>query len=194
MPMAPTSRPAIPLVPLLLGGLVAIALVGAVLGGLGDGPATSEATPTATPSLLAAGGSAWPAPPSATATATPTLTPTVPPTATPPATPTPSIPNAASFAIRVCRDQRAGRCVGELDPVRGDFVVVVSFTDSSRGDQLAIHLQGPDGGRLDGATLTLGGGRGAAWSNFHGGLASGPWAAVARLNGVEVARTTFVAR
>jgi hypothetical protein len=190
--MTPNPR-SVPLVPLLLGSLVAIALIGAAIGAFGDHPA-AKASPTPTPSLLIAGGSAWPAPSTASPVVTPTLTPTLSPTPSLSTTPVASAPTDARFTIRVCSDQRAGRCVRELERVRGAFVVILSFSDSNRGDVVAIHLEGPNGRRLDGATLTLGGGRGAAWSNFHGGLADGRWDAVASLNGSEVARTTFVAR
>ncbi len=188
--MTPGRRPTIPLVPLLLGGLVMLALIGAALGGLGDHP-VAQASSTPTPSLLVAGGSAWPALASASPTPSPTWAPT-----TPAATPTasPSVSRAIGLEVRVCRQQHAGRCDRQLDQVRDAFVVLVSFTDSSRGDLLSIRLDGPNGRRVDGATLSLGGGSGAAWSSFGGGLRAGSWAAVALLNGSEVARTTFVAR
>ena len=75
----------------------------------------------------------------------------------------------------------------------GAFVVLVTFGASRRGDVLAIRLDGPGGRRIDGARLTLGGGPGAAWSSFRGGLARGGWTAVASIDGVERGRVSFTA-
>jgi hypothetical protein len=192
--MADAPRPAaLPLVPLLLGGLVVIALVGAALSGLGGSPvavatASPTATATATATLTVAGGSAWPVP------ATPSSSPTSSSSPTAVATPTPAIPRpAAAVTVQVCRSQHDGRCDHALSHVTGAFVVLVSFDASRRGDVLSIRLDGPGGRSIDGARLTLGGGQGAAWSSFRGGLARGSWTAVAMIDGVERARTAFTA-
>jgi hypothetical protein len=189
--MADAPRPAsLPLVPLLLGGLVVLALIGAAFNAFGT-PASSpvaSGTASATPSVVVAGGSAWPVP------TTPSPSATVSPSPSPSATPSPtSPPNTAALTVRVCRSQHHGRCDRELSHVSGAFVVLVTFGASRRGDVLAIRLDGPGDRRIDGARLTLGGGPGAAWSSFRGGLARGSWTAVASIDGVERGRVSFTA-
>lgn len=182
---------ALPLVPILLGALVVLAIIGAALGALGGSPspvAVTSASPTATPSVIVGGGSAWPVPPTPSPSATPS------PSPTPAVTPQPTTaPNSPGFAVQVCRSQHGGRCERELTQVSGAFVVVVTFDASRRGDVLTIRLDGPGGRSIDGARLTLGGGAGAAWSSFRGGLARGSWTAVASIDGVERARMAFTA-
>jgi hypothetical protein len=189
--MADAPRPApLPLVPLLLGGLVVLALIGAAFNAFGT-PASSpvaSGTASATPSVVVAGGSAWPVP------TTPSPSATVSPSPSPSAIPSPTgPPNTAALTVRVCRSQHHGRCDRELSHVSGAFVVLVAFGASRRGDVLAIRLDGPGGRRIDGARLTLGGGPGAAWSSFRGGLARGSWTAVASIDGVERGRVSFTA-
>lgn len=185
-----------PLAFIALGALLLLAVGGAAFGALSGGeasatpsPTTSLATVTPSPTpLVVGGGSAWPA---ETPTAVPTATP-VPATPSPTATPRPADGDAS---LAICRDQRNGQCVDELQQVRdGGFVLIVAFEDAAAGDTFAFRVEGPDGEVVNGASIPVGGGAGRAWSTFRGGLADGDWTAIVTRNGAEVARADFAVR